>query len=368
MTGLIKEVCVHCQASVNLGQAITECSVCDCIIHSKCFDKSIHVFFENEFFCSNCKYLATKRYNPFKTDFENDEIDENDILHSVAQKLTSCKSHNIKEINNSYTDLLKEHTSIFFQNIDGNKSNFDTLAVSLKQFTAKFPIIALAETNVCPENGELYQITDYTPKYQNKIAGKNKGSGVAIYVHNSLNATINSNLSQVTENLETIFVTLSGERPTTVGVLYRPPSGNIDEAMDELKNVLEHAPKRTHIAGDFNIDLHDDKCKIIDTFENILFSRGFFPTISTTTHEKPGCKPSCIDNIITNDIESVITSGTIPNCITHHHQIFEIFESNVDKANSSQKYTQYYDYCDSNIEKLIEGLQSGIYKTPIDMF
>ena len=151
MTGLIKEVCVHCQASVNLGQAITERSVCDCIIHSKCFDKSIHVFFENEFFCSNCKYLATKRYNPFKTDFENDEIDENDILHSVAQKLTSCKSHNIKEINNSYTDLLKEHTSIFFQNIyiDGNKSNFDTLAVSLKQFTAKFPIIALAETNVC---------------------------------------------------------------------------------------------------------------------------------------------------------------------------------------------------------------------------
>ena len=33
MTRLAKEVCFHGQGYVNIGQAITECSICDCIIH-----------------------------------------------------------------------------------------------------------------------------------------------------------------------------------------------------------------------------------------------------------------------------------------------------------------------------------------------
>ena len=60
--------------------------------------------------------------------------------------------------------------------------------------------------------------------------------------------------------------------------------------------------------------------------ENAIFSKGFSPTISTVTHEKPGCKPSCIDNFITNNNEIVIMSGTIPNS----------------KSNCNAKHTQYY--------------------------
>ena len=78
--------------------------------------------------------------------------------------------------------------------------------------------------------------------------------------------------------------------------------------------------------------------------------------------------PVYIDNIITNDIESVITSGTIPNTITHHHQIFQIFESSASKSNSNSKTTQYYDYCNSNVDKFTDCLSEEIGKTPIGSF
>ena len=368
MNVLTKEVCRHCLRSVNLGQAIVECAECNCVLHNKCYDASKFSSLNCEIYCKNCEHLAVKRYNPFKLDFENDEIDENDIIFNFIQKLEACKTHQVEEINQSYSSLLDEHMSVFFQNIDGNKSNFDTLVVALERFSKKFPIIALAETNVCSEMSNLFQITEYTPKYQDKQKGKTKGSGVALYIHNSLNATIDDQLSQVTDNLETLFVTINGESPTTVGVLYRPPSGDLDAALSELANILDLAPKRSHIAGDFNIDLHDNNSKHIQEYENVLFSRGFFPTISTKTHEKPGCKSSCIDNFITNDIDSVIVSGTIPNTISHHFQIFQIFESAVNKSKNNSKFTQYYDYCNSNVENFSMCLQEEIHANKIENF
>ena len=63
---------------------------------------------------------------------------------------------------------------------------------------------------------------------------------------------------------------------------------NLAMALDELSNILDKVPKQTHVAGDFNIDLHGSNSKNIQDYENAIFSKGFFPTISTVTHEKPG--------------------------------------------------------------------------------
>ena len=93
----------------------------------------------------------------------------------------------------------------------------------------------------------MYQLSEYTPKYQHKLNDKKKGSGVALYIHNSLNATIYDKLSQVTENLETLFVTISGDNPITIGTLYRPPNGNLEKALDELSSIIDIASKQTHI-------------------------------------------------------------------------------------------------------------------------
>ena len=96
-------------------------------------------------------------------DYENNELDVDDLIFNFTQKLETCKAHKVDGFNNSYSNLISEHMSILFHNIDGNKSNFDALAVSLQRFTKKFPIIALAETNVCQEMSSMYKLSEYTP-------------------------------------------------------------------------------------------------------------------------------------------------------------------------------------------------------------
>ena len=91
------------------------------------------------------------------------------------------------------------------------------------------------------------------------------------------------------------------------------------EILDESQS-----PKKSYIGGDFNIDLHDKK-KHIQELEDITMSRGFFFLISIATHVKPANKPSCIDNLITNDIENILISCIIEEKISHHFPVFHIF-------------------------------------------
>ena len=197
----------------------------------------------------------------------------------------------------------------------------------------------------------MYKLTNYDSFYQEKVHDfKKKGTGVALYTHNSLKAVQSSQVSKVSENLDTLFVTLTNSNtPITIGVLYRPPNGDIDKALSEQATILDDLPQHSYVAGDFNIDLHQSNNKYISELENITMSRGFLPLISTVTHEKPGCKGSCIDNFITNDIENILLSGTISEKISHHFPIFQTFKSNLEPIPNERKYVQYYDYCNSNI-------------------
>ena len=58
-----------------------------------------------------------------------------------------------------------------------------------------------------------------------------------------------------TPNLGTLFLAVtSTENPLTVGVVYRPPSGNTSQAIIELSNIIDCLPKtNVHFLGDFNI-------------------------------------------------------------------------------------------------------------------
>ncbi len=182
-----------------------------------------------------------------------------------------------------------------------------------------------------------------------------KGTGVAIYVQDKLNAVINEQVSGITENLETLFVTTQNNcNEATFGVIYRPPSGNFSSFLNELSIILEHLPKKsTYIMGDFNINLHVNNKNVSD-FEEVMFTTGFLPLISTYTHEKPGCNKTCIDNIYSNDLNKCIASGTISDRISHHLPIFHIFDGlSTSKSESNDKYVQYYDYCDSNVRQFI---------------
>ena len=107
--------------------------------------------------------------------------------------------------------------------------------------------------------------------------------------------------------------------------------------------------------GDFNINLHNNSSpdKFCE-YEQILLNSNFSPLISTITHEIPGCKTSCIDNIHTNDHNNVLISGTLQNRLSHHHPIFHF--SNILCSDDAAKtiLKQHYDFSKSNLERFIE--------------
>ena len=299
---------------------------------------------------------------------DGDECDNDPLLLKISQTLEQCGPYSTNKFNAEFSKHLKNHGGSLFLNIDGNKSNFDLFLAEIDRLEHKFPIIALAETNIHPEESSVYSITGYKSFYQSTMKNKSKGSGVALYVHESLNAVVNGDASNVTENLESLFVTIHGKsNPVHVGVIYRPPSGNSDQSLTELHEIMEMLPKSgVHVMGDFNINLHNSSSKLVQELENKMLSTGFFPLISIPTHEKPGCKPSCIDNIFTNNTENTLASGILKLNISHHHAVFHISTCLTNQTEHSEtKHTQYYDYCNSNVETFLISINEELHvRTP----
>ena len=69
-----------------------------------------------------------------------------------------------------------------FNNIDGNKTNFDSLTVDLERHSTQFSIIGICETNIDSSHKDMYFIEGYDSCYQSKISEKSKGSGLGIYI------------------------------------------------------------------------------------------------------------------------------------------------------------------------------------------
>ena len=176
-------------------------------------------------------------------------------------------------------------TKLFFKflNIDGNMKNFDTLQTTLHAINHNFSVLGLAETNVNPATKELYKIPQYTSVYQNKLSGKKKGSGVAIYIDDSISFKQQDAVSICTKDIETLFITISSStHPVHIGVVYRPPSGNIDEFNEEILSFFK-TNDTVVLMEDFNINLFHDS-KLRSAFEEIILCNGFTPTISVATH------------------------------------------------------------------------------------
>ena len=153
--------------------------------------------------------------------------------------------------------------------------------------SSKFSIIALAETNLDSCNKDLFRLNGYISAYQSKCPGKKKGSGLAIYVKDSLLFSVEDKFSQCSKNLESLFITVSNTaQPVTIGVIYRPPSGSLTEFYTELNAILEKVPKsNVHLAGDFNIDLHKKMSINLRTLFMVMASHHLFQLPLTSSRD-----------------------------------------------------------------------------------
>ena len=218
---LPKEICNHCQKSVSLGLPHFECFSCNKIFHAKCFTSSQAQVINDNFYCFGCKLSIPNKYNPFKIMTDSEFNDGDPCLQKMSDILENCKTYSIKDLNTIIKPYLEQNFSMIFQNVDGNRTNFDSFNLELDRITEKFHVIGLAETNVGIEESAVYNIEGYNCFYQDKLAGKSKGTGVALYLKNNLNGVVRNELSWVTKNLETLFLTIQHEEPVHIGLIYR---------------------------------------------------------------------------------------------------------------------------------------------------
>ena len=372
-----REKCECCHKSIYFGQSISECSLCNAVIHTNCFKKSTFKFENNNSYCHNCYFFKyVPRYNPFKNSINelsksNDEskshnlnedpIDVIDTIQTMSNVLENCRSfNNFEDFSKSNLLTDKSTMSTMFLNIDGNKSNFDEFIVLLKQINKKVSIIGLAETNVSPELKNLYPIEGYQSFYHESKPCKSKGTGVALYVDSCLNASVNSTLSSLSANLEILFIDINiGENNVQhVGAIYRPPSGNQNDFLNEFKDLLANMPQyNVTLLGDFNVDLLKIDNEFARNFEDSVLTSKFSPVISIATHSKPSCRKSCIDNILTNMPDSIRSSGIIEESVSHHHPIFCVNDCDISsKTGEKIATTIYYDFSNAKISELTERL------------
>ena len=328
-------------------------------------------------YCSGC--ISSQdiiHYNPFfdilehESDsfFDNEPTEYIESIQELSEILENCKSYGKDQFNDMAQKIELEHKnknslfSTYFYNIDGNSTNFDLHSASLNILKHKFSIIALAETNVDDSQKGLYKLSnEYESVYSSTISKKVKGTGLAMYIKNEYSYTVLHELSLCNDNIESLFIKITNlTDPLTVGVVYRPPSGDVIKFNKEMEFLISKLPdENTYVLGDYNIDLLDLKSKGKAEFEEMVISSGYVPLVSISTHHRPACNKTCIDNIITNQSASnILVSGKIAGSMSSHSGIFQISKLALTKKSksSSAKLKIEYDYNTENIKKFKNNL------------
>ena len=100
-----------------------------------------------------------------------------------------------------------------------------------------------------------------------------------------------------------------------------------------------------HVMGDFNVELLRGCDKSYQQRNDFIFKKStlknrFAPVI----YIRPNCKPSCIENILTNDTDRSVHSGCISYKIGHHAPIFDYrnIRINTKKENDKHAVLSFY--------------------------
>ena len=338
-------------------------------IHTKCHKKANFSKIHNFWICNACQENIEPRYNPF-TKWLNTGSDrhyEDDFgqsLHEISSILDKCKTYSTSEFNSIFenSDDISAHEimSTLFLNIDGNSTNFDQFTAELKRINNNFCAIGLAETNTAPAVCNTYSIPGYTHYYQNIRDDKKSGTGVALYIHESINATVIEEISECSEDIECIFLKTTNLDSTIIfGSVYRPNDGNKDVFLQRMESVFNFLPQKgVFIMGDYNIDLLSSTKS--SAFEESFIASGYIPLISTYTHERPGTKKSCIDNILSNETSSILANGTLSDNLGHHLPVFQFSNFKIRNTSNKPKHVQYYDFSNKNLNKFVNDLECTI--------
>ena len=174
----------------NRRHKVSYCIKCKKVCHDKCIERS---------FCKVCLSISyvspvlqnfSNHFDPFNIEddnehdfYFNDDVDYTNYTTEIAKDiLKNCNYHNsdslpLPKLNN---------TTLYFNNIDGFKTNFGEFLSNRILHNHNFHFYCFNETNIHENCAENFEIEGYTSEFLHAIEGKSKRSGWAIYCHQNV--------------------------------------------------------------------------------------------------------------------------------------------------------------------------------------
>ena len=292
--------------------------------------------------------------------FQDDHNNFTTILQEIDPDLNS--NTNIAECSiipgdeiHHFSNSLRNNFSCMSLNIASLKENYLNLQLNIiDQFAPS--VLGLCETKITDELEGLYHLSGFNLYANNNRS--NKG-GVCLYINDRLTVVPKPNLSFIRPGIETLFVDIySDNEIKTVGVVYRRASeisiDDFTEEMNAIFNEINFAHNKVYIMGDFNIDLLQyNRSAQVANFCNIFLAHSMYPLITRPTRTT-AASATLIDNIFSNDINSITRAAVVVTDISDHYPIF-VQKPNI-SVNNTPTVVTYRKFSDQNIQHFKESL------------
>ena len=255
-------------------------------------------------------------YNDFAVNFSAHSIDNFTRNANLSTNSLNILHHNSRSIMR-----------------DGRLSEYDLFFKSIEN---PFKILVFTETWLTECKVDTCKFQGYSPVHllrpaDQHIDFKEKGGGISIFVHNTIQFKHRNDLDVILPYMECCFIEINfNKKKYLIAGMYRIPNTDINLFLEKFNEIIEPLKNSSEVIvlGDFNINLlKDDIYKT--SFELCLQSNYLIPTIVEPTRIATKTLQSgeqittktLIDNII---IKPNIThlSGLIDSCITDHFPIY----------------------------------------------
>ena len=239
-----------------------------------------------------------------------------------------------------FSNLLVEKPgfSILNMNIQSVNAKFDEFQSFVSRMNIINPISAICLQECWlgdADNVTMFNLENYEMTFLPKSCCAH--GGLIIYVHKQFECRVMTEVVVQASGWEYVCVKVSHRKPQSkIYVLcniYRKPNEIVDDLdtfTNELSSLLykiKNLKHSSYVCGDFNIDLLKVKenrhyCKYFDK----IIAHGLFHKITLPTRI---CESSStlIDNIFTDNIDEVGTSGILLNQISDHQMMFTLVEN-----------------------------------------
>ena len=310
---------------------------------------------------SRASEFQDMRFDPF-----GDE--EKEALKDLDQTLKRCSYTGGDEMATRFQEMAKKEgcsLAMMCHNIRSARGPaLELLEAELRRWKVSWDLIGLTETWLDADSEKLMRIAGFTQVCASRKV--KSGGGVALLVREGLIFRERPDLGVFIEGfIETVFVEIvrgGNLKNEIIGVVYRPPGGDLAIVNEELGRVLTKTRGHSvYIMGDFNVDLlkagsHRPTADFLQGF----YEGGFYPLVSLPTRITD-TSATLIDNIWTNNLEDRIESGLVTVRISDHLPIYSFLGGKNREGDEAERAEWRRRINDDRIFRFSEDLKAWTY-------